>query len=75
MTFNYLLLSQAQECGQVKYSTGLIINGTEVKRGEFPFLVAIKTVEDQKYICGGSLITKSHALTGEIRTRNIFIIT
>jgi len=67
LTFNYFLLSQAQECGQVKYSAGLIINGTEVRRGEFPFLVAIKTVKDQKFICGGSLITKTHALTGEIR--------
>ncbi|XP_070493732.1 uncharacterized protein [Chironomus tepperi] len=62
-TFNCLLLSLGQECGQVRYGTGLIINGTEVKRGEFPFLVGIKTKEDQAYICGGSLITKSHALT------------
>lgn len=74
LTFDYLLLSQAQECGQVKYTAGLIINGTEIKRGEYPFLVAIRKVSDKTFICGGSLITKLHALTGKIRNEIFFII-
>lgn len=57
-----------EECGITKYSKGLIINGVEVQKGEFPFSIALLKLDDDQdkneYFCGGCLITTKHALTG-----------
>ena len=39
-----------------------MINGTEAKRGEFPFVVRIE-VETESRFCGGSIIDKNWILT------------
>jgi hypothetical protein len=57
--------SRFQLCGQTSFSAGLIVKGDEVKRGEFPFLVALLRLSDQKFFCGANLITQKHALTGK----------
>lgn len=56
------------ECG-ISGSQPLVIGGTEVKPGEFPWLVAIilvTTKTNYEYVCTGNLITKKHVLTGKI---------
>ncbi|KAG5670174.1 hypothetical protein PVAND_000455 [Polypedilum vanderplanki] len=60
---SFFVPSQFELCGKTKYSSGLIVNGDEVKRGEFPFLVALFRLKDQKFFCAGNLITKKHVLT------------
>ena len=66
--FSLILSSIADndECGRTNYSKGLIVNGVNVQRGEFPFSIALlKLDENEKYFCGGCLITTQHALTGK----------
>lgn len=69
-----ILQAISQSCGKLSYGSGLIVNGEESKRGEFPFLVALIRISDQKFFCAGNLITKTHILTGEIKVLfiNIF---
>jgi hypothetical protein len=33
--------SHLQTCGRTKYNAGLVVNGVEVNRGEFPFVVSL----------------------------------
>lgn len=51
-------------CGTVAFSGGFMVNGTETKRGEWPFLVALHHLESERFFCGGSLISSQHVLTG-----------
>jgi hypothetical protein len=53
-----------QTCGKFSFNSGLIINGEETVRGEFPFLVALLKHQNQKFFCAATLITEKHALTG-----------
>lgn len=53
------------DCGTVSYSTGQIVEGTVVKKGEWPFMAALVEPEQRKFFCGGNLITKNHVLTGK----------
>lgn len=56
------------QCGNVSYSTGFVIGGVEVDRGQWPFLVALYHIEQQQFFCGGSLITTQHVLTGNVKS-------
>lgn len=57
---------QAQECGNVKYTSGLIIGGEYAKRGQWPWLCAIHDSTSDEFFCGSTLISKKHVLTGEL---------
>lgn len=65
LTLLHVIPSKLQACGKFSFNTGLVVNGDEVKRGEFPFLVALLKLKTQKFFCGANLITQKHALTGE----------
>jgi hypothetical protein len=54
-----------QDCGKVEFTSGLIVNGTQTSRGQWPFLVALHHLENEIFFCGGSLISTRHVLTGE----------
>lgn len=60
----------SQICGVPKKATGLIFGGENFDRGDFPWMVALyhKTLRKRKaeYICGGSVISDRHVVTGEI---------
>lgn len=43
-------------CGVSGRPSGLIVNGTESKRGAWPWVVAIYSTIDNEFLCGGSLI-------------------
>lgn len=56
------------DCGKVEFSTGFVIGGNKTERGQWPFLVALYSLEKNSFLCGGSLITSRHVLTGGKRT-------
>ena len=56
---------QAQECGNVKYTAGLIVGGDYIQRGQYPWLCAIHDTVSDEFFCGSTLISKKHVLTGE----------
>lgn len=55
------------QCGNVSFSTGFVIGGVEVDRGQWPFLVALYHIQLEQFFCGGSLITTQHVLTGSLK--------
>lgn len=67
IAFNFLIISlkTQQNCGKFSFNSGLIVNGDDIKKGEYPFLVALLKIKNQKFFCAASLITQKHALTGK----------
>ncbi|KAJ8712869.1 hypothetical protein PYW08_008173 [Mythimna loreyi] len=54
------------ECGRVVLDpTTLAVNGTPTQEGQWPWHVAIYLIQtvDNKYICGGTLVTYKHVIT------------
>jgi Trypsin len=56
-----------QECGTTLASVSLIIGGETFPRGEWPFAVAVFEIDENvtKFICGGTIISRNHILTGK----------
>jgi secreted trypsin-like serine protease len=50
-------------CGKKFISTGLIVGGTYSARGQWPWMAALYMKSTRKYMCGGSLVSKSHVVT------------
>lgn len=53
------------KCGFSDEESGLIINGTKIPRGKWPWLVALFVVEENKFFCGATLISDRHILSGD----------
>lgn len=53
------------ECGIVGVIHDLIHRGDEAIKGAWPFAVVISKISDNQTICGGTLISKKHVLTGK----------
>lgn len=51
-------------CGTVDLTHDLIRGGNEAAKGQWPFIVALYEVKRSRCMCGGSLISKRHVLTG-----------
>lgn len=66
---SFLLTADAQECGNVKYTSELIYGGEYAKRGQWPWLCAIHDGVSDEFFCGSTLISKKHVLTGEINKK------
>lgn len=45
------------------YTGGLIVNGDQVSRGEWPFIAALFYTAGEKFFCAGTLITSKHVVT------------
>lgn len=56
-------------CGRPRRYSGLIIGGSNFTRGDFPWIVALmyKSMSSPKFICGGTIITTKHVITGKRR--------
>lgn len=54
-------------CGVSKISMGLIINGKDTRRGEFPWIVALMrtTERSSDFFCGAVLISSTFVITGK----------
>lgn len=54
------------QCGTVRdVRLPLILGGNQTIRGQWPFVVALHKGEVFEYICGGTLISTKHVLTGK----------
>jgi secreted trypsin-like serine protease len=75
MLFNFLLIFavlllsndkiKADEyCGLRNGTSGFSYGGTEVRRGDWPWTVALVYKPMNTFFCSASLISKKHSLTG-----------
>lgn len=61
-TVNYFYSIDSQlTCGEA--SSGSMTNGTKSSRSEWPWLVGVFKVKDNKFLCGGSLINENMIIT------------
>lgn len=66
-------LSQ-DDCGVRRNAVGLTIGGKDMLRGNHPWTIALmKTLDGSppEYLCGGSLISKRHIVTGEENSKSL----
>ncbi|KAL7042180.1 hypothetical protein ACKWTF_001051 [Chironomus riparius] len=77
--------NESSNCGKPKMAFGTAYHGTQVKRGAYPWNVALTNSSDNSFFCGGSLvsnklvITAAHCIEGKgrlyfFRPRDIFVI-
>lgn len=62
---NSTVISELEQCGQRLVLSGTIFGGAPTKKGDWPWLVAFVYWPDEAFFCAGSLITRSHVLTGK----------
>jgi secreted trypsin-like serine protease len=60
------IVNAQSNCGVSGKPSGLIINGSQSNRGQWPWLVAIYKIDENKFICGGSLVSSSYVITVSI---------
>jgi Trypsin len=53
-------------CGRKFSATGLSFGGRRTHRNEWPWLVALIYLPKNAFLCGGSLVSKKHVISGEI---------
>lgn len=53
------------KCGTVDVTLSLIQGGSEAARGSWPFVAVLYQVSPSQYLCGATLISKKHVLTGK----------
>ena len=56
------------ECGEVQIPIGLVANGIQSRKGQWPWLVSLHTrmqVGPDRFFCGASLINEWTLVTGE----------
>lgn len=58
-------------CGLSGSPVGLVINGNDTFRGEYPWIAAIFHAELNKYLCGGTILTNKFIITGLINKFNL----
>lgn len=56
----------SQECGTVKFSSGLIYGGNYTKKDQYPWLCSLHDTESDEFFCGATLVSARHILTGEM---------
>lgn len=54
-----------EECGTVSIIDDAIRRGDEAIKGAWPFAAVLSKRSDNKVLCGGTLISKKHVLTGK----------
>lgn len=68
----YIHRSTGIECGNVNVINDLIRGGNETVKGAWPFAVVLYRVNSTVPLCGGTLISRKHVLTGTQRVRLCF---
>lgn len=63
--FNFSLVTSKNDhrCGVKFFASGLVVNGTETKPNEWPWLASLLKVPEDKFFCGGSLISENRVIT------------
>ena len=59
-------------CGKPSEAAGFIIRGSDVRRGEFPWMVAMlnKLKSQANFFCTGTLVSTRHVITGKVQMQN-----
>lgn len=52
-------------CGRRQGFGASVIGGEKAKKNEWPWLVGFVKVPEEKFFCGGSLVTEKHIVSGE----------
>lgn len=52
-----ILKREAGNCGTAGVPTGLIFGGVQSKKDQWPWLVALYSIDSDKYFCGGTLLS------------------
>lgn len=60
---SFVISSSDHQCGVKFVASGLIVNGTETKPNEWPWLASLMTFPEYKFLCGGSLISENRVIT------------
>lgn len=56
-----------EACGRPRRDSGLIVGGSNIRHGQFPWIVAFnQTRIDFSYFCGGTLVSLRHVITGRL---------
>jgi secreted trypsin-like serine protease len=50
-------------CGSAGTATSFLINGTQSDQGQWPWLVGLFLFENNKFFCGGTLISENMIIT------------
>ena len=59
------------DCGTVNFVRPVILGGSPAIKGEWPFIAAIQN--RSKYICGGTIISNRHILTGTVMACDVTV--
>lgn len=59
------VVSEHEQCGQRLVLSGTIFGGAPTKKGDWPWLVAFVYWPEEAFFCAGSLISRTHILTGK----------
>lgn len=54
-----------EQCGRSSYLSGTIIGGKSALPGQLPWIVPLQLKNEEKFLCGASIISRRHLLTGE----------
>jgi secreted trypsin-like serine protease len=57
---------ESENCGRKDSVSERIFGGEEVQSNEWPWLVAFVNWTENKFFCGGSLVSSKHVISGEI---------
>ena len=56
-------ISLQASCGDSTTVSGLVVGGTQIKRGQWPFIAALFRSKTEEYFCGGTIISYKHVIT------------
>jgi hypothetical protein len=62
--------ANSQECGKQHLGTELILRGNTSVTGQWPWLAPFFQIKDdssEEFVCGSSLISNLHVVTGELK--------
>jgi secreted trypsin-like serine protease len=54
-----------RNCGNRRGVGGLVFGGSEIRRGDWPWLAALVHKPKNTFFCMGTLISKTHVLTSK----------
>jgi secreted trypsin-like serine protease len=56
-------MSISSHCGVGGVTSGLVVNGTQSEKGQWPWLVGLFKFQSNEFFCGGALISENMILT------------
>ena len=67
---NFVLYSSASGCGKLSDEVSDATGDGESKKGQWPWLVSLHEYANHNLICGASIISEKHLLSGELSIKS-----